>query len=512
MNENSEQTAARDVLQSSELTARLLRRATVSPGLLDTTMLRQVLARLAGWDARPASLFDELRSRYRIDDDSIDVDEPLLMEQSWMANINAYLTNSTSFSSTINQFISGVAASQSNAASGANSSSRFEVSRESHSILRESHSSSRELHSSSVTSQMRHAGLPPLSTSSSNAPSSSSSGRASNPDARRTTPGDAAMLSPAAKFRISRSPARRAWDAAPADASDAAPRMVLKSSEASTSTASEEARAYGEEARPTKATSEKIEQPGATKSEHSSAISSSVKTPGDLPLARTQTNQSEVQRKLLNEGESFSQQVSKTDAIKEKRQPSQVEQPAMTVAASPERGSANPARDIKKTGSASNESIRFGGDGAGMDRPPQSNATSHPAPAQAHTLHPVSAPAKTLTAFSHETLPLIQKQIDSKQIDSSPAQKQSPDFVWRRGADASMMTNATASVTGGNPVQSANQAADKTSTIQSPHSQTIRSEAATRKDELRAGSGITTERILRNISRKLLIERERRGY
>src|SRR4051812_36994743 len=133
MNENSEHTATRDVLQSSELTARLLRRTNISPGLLETTMLRQILARLARYYSRPVSLFDELRSRYRIDDDSIDAEDPLVMEQPWPANIYAYLTNSNSFSSTINQFISGVAAS-------------FER--------------SGELPSSSATAWMKKAGLP----------------------------------------------------------------------------------------------------------------------------------------------------------------------------------------------------------------------------------------------------------------------------------------------------------------------------------------------------------------
>jgi hypothetical protein len=458
MNENSEQTAIHEVLQSSELTARLLRRANISPGVLDTTMLRQVLARLAEWVEPPASLYDELMAQYRIDDDSLDVDDPLVMEQSWMANINAYLTNSSSFSSTINQFISGAAASQAGAVTGAGPSSRFEKSGESHSNL--------------VTSRTVSAGLPRPSTFSSAAPSSSSSARIPNPDAQTTLPGEAGTLSPAMKFRVSRSPARRAWDAAPADASDVARSPVLKS-------------VKSEEDRPTHVSPGNIEHTRVMKSERPRANAPAVTPLDDLPLARTQIDRPDIQRKLANEGGSGSQQLSNADA------------PARPAGASPGRGPANPARETKQTGGVSNENLKLTGDEPGIDGRLQSDTTSHP----------VSAQAKTLSASSHKTLPLVQRQINSSQT-----RRESPDFVWRKGADPSAVTNPTASATGSKPVQAVNQAAGHTSTAQSPNSQIIMSEAASRKDESRAGAGVTTERILRNISRKLLIERERRGY
>ena len=111
MNEDTDQITAQDVLQSSELTARLLRRLTASPGIIDIQMLRQIPARLMGLLAPLVSLFDDLIARYGIDDGSMG-SQPRIMGQPWMQNVNAYLTNYNSLSSTTNQFISITAAEQ----------------------------------------------------------------------------------------------------------------------------------------------------------------------------------------------------------------------------------------------------------------------------------------------------------------------------------------------------------------------------------------------------------------
>lgn len=464
MNENSEQKATQDFLQSSELTARLLRRATSSPGVIDTTMLRQVLSRVAGWGTHTASLFDDLMSRYSIDDGSIDADNALLMEQPWAAHINAYLTNNNTFSSTINQFISSATASQSSTASEANFSSR-------------------------------------------NIP---------NPAAQTPLQGETTTLSPAMKFRISRSPARRAWDAAPVDASDIARRPllnstenpVLKSAEDSNSTASEETRSEDAKVRLVKATPENIEHSRAIKVEHPETVASTVTTPGDLTLARTQVIPSDIQRKSPDEGVSVSQQVSTTNVIREKRQPAQVESPAITAGATLKRGSANPLRDFRKTGSASNENVRSGSDDSRMNGSLPLNVSSRLISAQASPLTETSLESfsQLLSQTLPQTLPPVQKQIASTQAPTQP-----PGFVWRKVADSSAADNPTASVSSANPRQGANEAAGNASTIQSPHSQTNMSEAASRTDEVRASS-VTTERILRKLSRRLSIERERRGY
>src|SRR2546423_1553852 len=100
MNENPEQQTAEDVLRSSELTARLLRRLTASPGMIDLRMPQRNHARLLALPARAVSLYDELMTRYGLDDGSAE-SQSLVMEQPWLLNVNAYLTNNNSFSSTI---------------------------------------------------------------------------------------------------------------------------------------------------------------------------------------------------------------------------------------------------------------------------------------------------------------------------------------------------------------------------------------------------------------------------
>ena len=125
-------TQAQEVLQSSELTARLLRRLIVSPGILDMRTLRQFASRMTVAITRTFSLLDDLLARYGIDDRSAIENPPLLMEQPWMVNINAYLTNYNSylsktyrnaFSSTTNQFISSHAAPQSESSKSFSSTS-----------------------------------------------------------------------------------------------------------------------------------------------------------------------------------------------------------------------------------------------------------------------------------------------------------------------------------------------------------------------------------------------------
>lgn len=492
MGDDSEQAATRDALQSSELTARLLRRADVSPGVLDTAVLRRILARLAGWVERPASLFDELMFRYRIDDDSIYADGALVMEQPRTANVNAYLTNSNSFFSTINQFFAGLAASRPGAATGANPSSGFERSGESH--------------ASSETTRTLRAGSPRPPASSSSAPSVGSSARVPNPDARTTPTGGGATHSPAMKFRVSRSQARRAREAAPDDASDAARSPVLKSTkpaEALSPVAPEGTRDEGAEDRPAKTAPAKTELTRVVKGGRPRADAPTVTPPGALPLALTQTTRSEIRRESADEGGSVSRQVSEADAMQEGRQPARAEEPPLTLTALASRGRVNPARDIRRTG-ASGEKLRLGGEGPVAGGAGQPDAASHPVFAQAETPNPVSAQAETPGGPPHETLPLARKRFDSSQARSRP-----PDFVWRKGADHPSVTDPTA---GGNPPPPASQTAGQTSTFQSPQSQTVVGASAGRKDEPRAASEVTTERILRNLSRKLLVERERRGY
>lgn len=407
MNENPDHTTVEDVLQSSELTARLLRRLTLSPGVIDLQMLRQAPARLAGWIARQNPLLDDLLARYSIDDRQAAGNQPLVMEQPWMVNINNYLTNNNSFSSA--SFSSNV-------------------------------------------SQPPAAAAPTSIISSMNVPNT----------AAKTMMVDASASTPAGKFRVSRSPARRAWEAAPEDDQDGVRHPILKLTEA--------------------ATSETSDATGAAHSEGvnispAKAIASNETTPIKLPLARTQVAHTPIQRKLPDEGVNASPSTSKNYEAKEKRQPAGDEQPAMTAASAV---------------AASRES-----------------GSSHPVSAQGGV--PVSAqgdiPATSTTA-SATALPLVQQQTALSQFPRPPA-----NFVWRKGAGSLTVQNLLSAISSSRPLQTARRSPEAQPTAQPPQSsQTITPETARRKDELRAGSGLTTERILRNISRHLLIERERRGY
>ncbi len=426
MDKNSEQRATQDILQTSELTARLLRRLTDAQGVIETTMLRQVLARLAGWAAHRGTLFDDLMARYRLDDGSVDVNGPLVMEQPWTLNINAYLTSDNSSSSTINQFISAVASSQAITASKERSSSRFEKLSEA---------------SPSIAAPAREAGPTP-STFSSNATQAWQTPliRSSGFTGAQTMPSKGtASLPPPMKFRISRNPARRAWDPAPEDVQGIVRSFISKSAEGADE-----------------------------KSERTTSIASPSAVRGDLPFARTHLAQSEIERESDD---------------------------ALTAAAFTERRSASLAKDLKKRDNEANENIMLRGDGPGIDGMTRSATSSHP--------NYAIAPTET----SRSTVPPIQIQVAAAQ-----AKRQPPNLIWRKGADISSATNPIAAATSGSPTQFASQTAGQASMVKSPRSQDIANDVASRKDEPRAGRWPTTERILRNISRKLLIERERRGY
>lgn len=402
MNENPDQITLEDVLQSSELTARLLRRLTVSPGIIDVRMLRQLPARLVGWIARRNPLLDELSARYSVDEGSATENQPLVMEQPWMVNINAYLTNENSFSSTTQSFSSAPFPSNESPSARASLISIMQV---------------------------------------------------PNPDAK-TMRLDTSLSSPAGKFRVSRSPARRAWEAAPA--------------EASTYAVSEAAQIEDEKVRQAKAVGEKIAP--------AKAIASNDTTPIELPLARTQVNESPVRRELPDEGVNVSRSAPEDYAVMEKRQPARNEPPAMTAAAAAaaiEHGLADHAR-VKKEAVNSSHLVQTG-----------VSATTSPT-----------------------ALPLVQKQAASSQLRT-----QLPNFVWRKSTDEQTMRDLLSAIASGSPLQTARRSIETPTALQSPQSsQNVTPEPAKRKDEQRADSAPTTERILRSISRKLLIERERRGY
>ncbi|HXQ38038.1 MAG TPA: hypothetical protein VN843_28785, partial [Anaerolineales bacterium] len=100
MPENAEHKSTADVLQSSELAARLLRRLIASPGVIDTQRLFRTYARLTELITHAHPLLQDLLARHSIDDDSAGQNLPLVMDQPWLVNLNTYLTNNSSISST----------------------------------------------------------------------------------------------------------------------------------------------------------------------------------------------------------------------------------------------------------------------------------------------------------------------------------------------------------------------------------------------------------------------------
>ena len=226
---------------------------------------------------------------------------------------------------------------------------------------------------------------------------------------------------------------------------------------------------------------------GAGKIESAKATASADSTLTKLPLARTRIAQSQIQRKLLAENANVSQPPAKIRDVRETPQPAE-------AAASIKLGLVEGAREIKTAGS------------------------SHPAhasegvPGQTPEIGIPNRKSKpdVPTSTSATALPLVQKQ-----TPSPPIQRRPPDFVWRKGADIPTLKEFASAISKANPRQALNQITDGVSSVQPQPQQSIQtftSEAERRTHEPPAGSGISTERILHNISRKLLIERERRGY
>jgi hypothetical protein len=101
MSEHTERTSAEEVLQASELAARLLRRL-IAPGVIDTQRLYKTYARLTEMITHAHPLLHDLLARYSIAANSTLQNLPFVNDQPWMLNVNSYVANNSSFSSTTN--------------------------------------------------------------------------------------------------------------------------------------------------------------------------------------------------------------------------------------------------------------------------------------------------------------------------------------------------------------------------------------------------------------------------
>jgi hypothetical protein len=486
MSEQQEQSnaEAQEVLQRSELTARLLRRLTVSPGVIDAQMLRQFAARLAGGITRTLSLLDDLMARYGVDDHLTIESPPLLMEQPWMVNINAYLTNYNSYSSTTNQFISSAVTSQ--AHSSTSHSSTFLLT---NSLSTEQTSSQP---SQSSTDSINSSVRAPGHAANSRPESFDTIRHVQRHEARSVLDERASLPLPAGKFRVSRSPARRGRGKPSAEAQDVMRNPAPKSSEDSNASTPNAAASTIQATAPRIALG-KIEE-GQIESAKAIASNNALAdtAPAELLLARTRIAQSQIQRQSLDENANVSQPTAaKIREVRGMPQPTEARQTHAPAVASVAPELVEPPGETKTAGSSSptreRESVTRQTSEAGLK-----TQTAKPA-------------AQTRTSTT--TLPLVQKL-----SASLPIQKRPPDFIWRQGADSSTMKDFASTVLNADSLQSLNRVAGGASSVQQQNSQTFTPEAERRKDGTQAGSGISAERILRNISRKLLIERERRGY
>jgi hypothetical protein len=105
-------------------------------------------------------------------------------------------------------------------------------------------------------------------------------------------------------------------------------------------------------------------------------------------------------------------------------------------------------------------------------------------------------------------LPVVQESIPTSQFQTRPQQ-----LVWRKSADTQTLRDFVADVSSSSSLAAVRQAIDSLPVAQTPPgAPVITPESSFREVESRAREEITTEGMLRRISKMLLIERERRGY
>ena len=385
----AEPTSAEDVLRSSELAVRLLRRLVVSPGVIDTQRLFKTYARLTEVLTHTHPLLHDLLARYYVDDDSTPQNLPLVMDQPWMLNLNSHLANNSSVSSTSitnNSFFTSTAINQP--------------------VLQSTTSSTTDTNVFGATSQP----APPEKFRISRRP----------PDRRQSIPIDVQgdVLNPVPQQRVeplSQSPAHVQQQP-----------LTLANPENRIS----EARLVGRPVPP------------------------SVPTSAN-PTVQPQPAPTVIQRELLESETKTTRLVLKD-----------------------------------------NERIKI-----------ERHSTKSEAREKTFQTPPAVTEIRAATA-TPPTLPLVQEQIPSAQFQTRPQQ-----FVWRKNADTQTLRDFVSDVSSSSSLAAVRQVVDSLPVAQTTSSAPVMSpESSFREVESRASEEITTEGMLRRISRMLLIERERRGY
>jgi hypothetical protein len=426
MPEYAERTSAEDILRTSELAARLLRRL-IAPGVIDTQRLYKTYARLTGLIAHAHPLLHDLLARYGVDDDSTLQHLPLVNDQPWMLNVNSYVANNSSFSSTTNTTNNSFFAGTNQFVASVN------------------------------TTSSTHTELP----------------------------GTTHQQEPLEKFRVRRGRAGRVAgrrQSVPVDAADDVLNPVPKLAQSSTSPLVHV---------------EAQQHPSAnrddTKSEQEKPASSPVQTLTNLPLVVPTV----IQRERLETEIKTSRLVLKdTERIKDERYSGTVD-----------------SKEAQQT----QQTVFAKTDTSAVTPPTLPLVNRQPEPAQLREIVVNRAsenqPPIQLTNFSGSTsspptIPLVHEHIPSTQFQTRP-----PQLVFRKNVDSLTLRDLVSDLSSGSPLATVRKALDSLPQAQpSPSAAVMKPELPSRTDEPPAGEEITTEGMLRRISKMLLIERERRGY
>jgi hypothetical protein len=425
MPEYTERTPAEDILGGSELAARLLRQL-IAPGVIDTQRLYKTYARLTELITHAHPLLHDLLARYGVDHDSTLQNLPLVNDQPWMLNVNSYVANNSSFSSTTNTTNNSFFAGTNQFVSPVN------------------------------TTSSTHTELP---------------GTTHQPETLE-------------KFRVRRGRAGRVVgrrQSVPVDAADDVLNPVPKLAQSSTSPMVH-----------LEAQQVPLANRDDAKSEQEKPASSSVQTLTNLTLVVPV-----IQRKRLETEIKTSRLVLKdTERSKNERYS----------------GTAD-SKEAQQTHQTVSAKI----DTSGVTLPTLPLVNKQPEPTQLREIvvnrasenqHPIRMTNLSGSASSPPTIPLVQEHIPSSQFQTRP-----PQLVFRKNADSLTLRDLVSDLSSSSPLATVRKALDSLPLAQQSSSAPVmKPELPSRTDEPPAGEEITTEGMLRRISKMLLIERERRGY
>jgi hypothetical protein len=502
-------------LESSALTARLHSRLSSSPGVIDIQDILKTYARLTRWAAHARLLIDDLLAKYGIDDGSVPGNLPLATEQPWLLNLNTYLTNRntyltsrTSFSSTTNNFYSPTTNEFSSQTLSSSPASQF-VTSDSTLFRPPTRPALEQISKHEQGHDVKTAQLDSES-------SSQASGR----------------------FRVSRRPRRGPSEIAT---------VVARSVQENTRAQPLPALTYhsGSSPQPGKADEDatagtkhiETEPSEITASTLVSAADRPLASGGDLPLVARPSAQLPVQRELT-EARNTSPLVSKDRPAGDRRQSkdwsasvslaalesTRPEKQPRTVALQSGLPSLSRSSEMTKLTLHKNVQVARPADGSRLAILETKVVSEDSQPRHAdffarrnadQAVGPLNRTLSSGAAYRGGTgVPPVNHAQDARATPTPflPGPRQ-PDLVWRRNGIDRTVRELMSAISDRTSLPAAQRAPNGLSTTQSSQSiQSFERESVNRRNQSQDGVEITAERILRRISRTLLVERDRRGY